>query len=196
MDVTEKIKANLAAIKKIVFEEETETTQEETFVDVKAADGTILRIEPAVEVGATAKVVDEAGEMTDAADGDIELEDGTVISVEGGIVANVATAEIEEEMAEETKEEEDEAEKFDAEKFGADLEAKILASVDEKFSELLTKLSEVDERFTASTKLTVDLVEQLIEEPAAEPAKPSKNIFKTEDKKNKLVEQFTKTFKK
>lgn len=194
MDVTEKIKANLAAIKKIVFEEEPKTPQGENFVDVKAADGTILRIEPAVEVGATAKVVDEAGEMTDAADGDIELEDGAVISVEGGIVANVATAEIEEEMAEEPKE--DEAEKFDAEKFGADLEAKILASVDEKFSELLTKLSEVDERFTASTKLTVDLVEQLIKEPAAEPAKPSKNIFKTEDKKNKLVEQFTKTFKK
>ena len=96
------IAEKLGAIKALFAEEEEAPKVEEApeteanFLDVKSADGSILRIEPAIEVGATVMAIDESGEMIAAADGDIELETGTVITVEAGIISNVVMIETEE----------------------------------------------------------------------------------------------------
>ena len=53
----EKITAKLSAIKKVLAEEEIPVAME----DAKLVDGTIVRIEPAIEIGATVQVISEDG---------------------------------------------------------------------------------------------------------------------------------------
>ena len=75
-----------------------EPTTEQTFIDAKLVDGTIVRYEK-LEVGQTLFVIDEAGNELPAPDGDHELEDGTKVTVESGIITEVASKD--EEMPEE-----------------------------------------------------------------------------------------------
>jgi len=67
-----------------------EPTTEQTFIDAKLVDGTIVRYE-SLEVGLPLMVIDEAGNELPAPDGEHELEDGTMLTVEGGIITEVAT---------------------------------------------------------------------------------------------------------
>ena len=100
----ENIVAKLSKIKKVLLEEaETESVELE---DVRMVDGTILRIEPAIEVGATVQVIDENGELIDAPDGDHELEDGRVVRTEGAVIVELIEVEGEEVVEEEMSEEE------------------------------------------------------------------------------------------
>jgi len=69
-----------------------EPTIKQTFIDAKLVDGTIIRYE-SLEVGMPLMVIDEAGNELPAPDGEHELEDGTMITVEGGIITEVATKE-------------------------------------------------------------------------------------------------------
>ena len=69
-----------------------EPTTEQTFIDAKLVDGTIVRYE-SLEVGLPLMVIDEAGNELPAPDGEHELEDGTMLTVEGGIITEVATKE-------------------------------------------------------------------------------------------------------
>jgi len=69
-----------------------EPTTEQTFIDAKLVDGTIIRYE-SLEVGLPLMVIDETGNELPAPDGEHELEDGTMITVEGGIITEVATKE-------------------------------------------------------------------------------------------------------
>ncbi len=194
MDLREKIEAKLAEIKKVVFEEE---ATEKDFVDAKTATGDILKVEPAIEVGAQVMVITEDGEEAPAPDGSYELEDGAVIAVESGIIANVETLEApaEEKMSEETPEETEPT-----------LEDKLLAKVTELVeghkAELDAKieglkfattedLKAIDDKFSQVTKDTVEAIETIIESEATEAeTKVSKNPFKKADKKNHLVERF------
>jgi hypothetical protein len=91
MNISELVGNKLPEIKKVLFgsddtTETVETTEEAAveaaFLDAKLVDGTIVRVEPAVEVGAVVKVIDEAANEIDAPDGDHELEDGTIINGE------------------------------------------------------------------------------------------------------------------
>ncbi len=100
----ENIVAKLSKIKKVLLEEaETESVELE---DVRMVDGTILRIEPAIEVGATVQVIGEDGELIDAPDGDHELEDGRVVRTEGAVIVELIEVEGEEVVEEEMSEEE------------------------------------------------------------------------------------------
>ena len=94
---------------------------EAAFLDAKLVDGTIVRIEPAVEVGAVVKVIDEAANELDAPDGDHELEDGTIIRTEGAVVVEVMAPEVEEE------EPEAEAEEVEEEMSTEDVDVKMSA---------------------------------------------------------------------
>jgi hypothetical protein len=67
-----------------------EPTTEQTFIDAKLVDGTIIRYK-SLEVGLPLMVIDEAGNELPAPDGEHELEDGTMITVESGIITEVAT---------------------------------------------------------------------------------------------------------
>jgi len=69
-----------------------DTTSKEAFIDAKLVDGTIVRYE-SLEVGLPLMVIDEAGNELPAPDGEHELEDGTMLTVEGGIITEVATKE-------------------------------------------------------------------------------------------------------
>lgn len=173
-----------------------EETTEETTVeleDVKMVDGTILRIEPAIEVGATVQVIDENGEMIDAPDGDHELEDGRVLKTEGGIVVEVLGVEgeevVEEEMSEETPE--PTQPKLDVEALQNQLIDKLNTAITDKINNL--KFAKEDE-VSALKKENAELKESLIEltelvgkfaaTPAEEPKKKVKNPFAKQDKQN------------
>lgn len=134
----EKIRTKLSKIKEVLLEEET-TTEEVQLEDVKLVDGTIVRIEPAIEVGATVQVIGEDGELIDAPDADHELEDGRIIKTEGGIILQVIEVEgeevVEEEMSEETE--------VEKPKVGLDVEAlqnQLIQRLNDSITEKIEKL--------------------------------------------------------
>lgn len=78
------------ALKKLF--EEVQPIVESVFVDVKTADGAVLRIDGAkAEVGGKCLLVDANG-ANPAPDATYTLEDGTSITVMGGVIAEVSTA--------------------------------------------------------------------------------------------------------
>lgn len=196
-EVKDKLKEGLeknpdlfAKVKSLVFGE----TKAEKFEDVRMIDGTILRIEPAIEVGATVGIIGEDGEIVAAPDGEHELESGEIISTEGGLILEVMGAkEEEEEMAEEptspslnvdditaqisNKLTEAIIEKVNNLKFAKEEQIEALTA---KVSELQTEndslvgeLAKNDEKFEAM----FELVEKIAEQPSATPKKESKNVF-------------------
>jgi hypothetical protein len=170
MNIPELVGKNLPEIKKILFRE----TTEEAFVDAKLVDGTIVRVEPALEIGASVAVIGEDGETVAAPDGEHELESGEVVRTEGGVIVEIMTPEPVEEEAEEEKEEEMAAEeKFDSEGFKAD----ILSAVSE-----LIKSEIAAAQFAKTDKVTdiekaVGLITDIVEKMAATPKEaPSKKV--------------------
>jgi hypothetical protein len=101
----ERVTAKLSAIKKVLAEEQ--APEAVALEDAKLIDGTIVRIEPAIEIGATVQVISEDGSLTDAPDASHELESGDVIKTEGGVIIEIIPIEapvedvVEEEMSEE-----------------------------------------------------------------------------------------------
>lgn len=194
MNISELVSGRLPEIKKLLFTEEekvTESAPEEVelkFEDAKLVDGTIVKIEPAIEVGASVEVISEDGETIAAPDAEHELEVGTIIRTEGGIIVEVnevaeeAEEEVEEEAAEEV-EEEMSAEPFDAATFKED----ILGAV----SDLIK--AEIDSAAFASNKkvdevveavgMVSDIIEKMASTPKANPTKKVANPFnpKTSD---------------
>lgn len=74
-----------------------------TFEEVTLSDDSVVMIEPTIEVGASVMIAVE-GESKPVPDGDYELADKRVISVEGGLITNVEEVpEVEEEMSEEAE---------------------------------------------------------------------------------------------
>jgi preprotein translocase subunit YajC len=97
MDIQERVKGKLAEIKKLLFNDE----QAQKFVEATLVDGTVVSVEPAVEVGAVVSVIGDGGEMLPAPDASHELQDGTLVVTEGGIIVEiVAVAEAPAEPAE------------------------------------------------------------------------------------------------
>lgn len=62
---------------------------ETTFKEVKTKDGKILSIEGEMKAGVKANMVDAGGTAAPAPDGSYELEDGSVLTVTGGLVTDV-----------------------------------------------------------------------------------------------------------
>ena len=123
MNIRENLKNNIDALRKLAFnevveevaeptaeatEETTETSTEETtettetekenFVDAQLADGTIVNIEPDIELGASVAVVTEDG-IVPAPDAEHELASGEKIVTVGGVITEIIPSE--EEVAEE-----------------------------------------------------------------------------------------------
>lgn len=103
-------KETLDKVKSLIFGEETtevavEATPEVTEVKLMAAelaDGTMVNIEPALEVGAMVTVEVE-GEVAPMPNGDYPLADGTVVTVMEGAITDIKEVEAEEEEAMETE---------------------------------------------------------------------------------------------
>ena len=188
MNISELVSGKLPEIKKLLFTEEatpavesTEEVVEHSFEDAKLIDGTIVRIEPAIEIGATVEVISEDAETLPAPDASHELENGSVIRTEGGIIVEVLEAEApaeEEEAKEEEKEEEMAAEPaFDSDKFKED----ILGAVSELIkSEIdaaaFASKKNVDE-VTEAVSMVTDIIEKMAATPKSAPTKKVSNPF-------------------
>jgi len=103
-------KETLDKVKSLIFGEEVkeveaEATPEVTEVKLMAAelaDGTMVNIDPALEVGAMVTVEVE-GEVMPMPNGDYPLADGTVVTVMEGAITDIKEVEAEEEEAMETE---------------------------------------------------------------------------------------------
>lgn len=138
-------KETLDKVKSLIFGEETkeveaEATPEVTEVKLMAAelaDGTMVNIEPALEVGAMVTVEVE-GEVAPMPNGEYPLADGTVVTVMEGAITDIKEVEAEEEEAMETEATpEPKAETVTEAKI-----RKIIESTETVFNEQFAKLTE------------------------------------------------------
>ena len=138
-------------------------TAEVKLEDVMLKDGTVLQVEK-MEVGAMANIVTPEGVMP-AADGEYVAEDGTVITVMGGLIAEIATA------AEEAPEAE---------------VAPVVAGINSQLEAVTKRLADIEAKFSAQTielnetkkglGVALSSVEKLTKQPVAislEKQKPS-----------------------
>ena len=187
MNISELVSGKLPEIKKLLFTEATpaaETTEEvveHSFEDAKLVDGTIVRIEPAIEVGATVEVISEDGETLAAPDASHELENGSVIRTEGGIIVEVLEAEApaeEEEAKDEEKEEEMAAEPaFDSDKFKEDILGAVSELIKSEIdSAAFASKKNVDE-VTEAVSMVTDIIEKMAATPKSAPTKKVSNPF-------------------
>ena len=208
MNISELVGDKLPEIKNLLFgteaTEATEEAVEAAFLDAKLVDGTIVRIEPAVEVGAVVKVIDEAANEIDAPDGDHELEDGTIIRTEGAVVVEVMAPEVEEEgpeaeaeeVEEEMASEESTEEDVDVDVKMAAIAADVVAA--EKFASA-EAVEAINTRFDEMEKaigMITDIVEKMAAKPSVEPTKKVNNPFSKATTDADLVEKMKKALKK
>ena len=187
----ENIKANLSKIK-IALGVEDEAPASVELEDIKKVDGTILRIEPAIEIGATVQVIGEDAELIEAPDGDHELESGDVIKTEGGVIIEIMAVEaedevVEEEMSEETPEVK--AQPIDVQALTDNVMNKLNEALNDKINNLkfaaieeVEALTERNKTLTEAVSELVGIVEQFAGTPSEEPTKKVKNPFKRDTK--------------
>ena len=173
MNISELVGKKLPEIKKLLFSE----TTEEAFVDAKLVDGTIVRVEPALEIGASVAVVGEDGEVVPAPDGEHELESGEVVRTEGGVIVEIMTPEPVEEEAEEVEEEMASEEKFDSEGFKADILSAVSKLIKSEIA--AAKFAKTDKvtDIEKAVGLITDIVEKMAATPKEEPSKKVANTF-------------------
>jgi hypothetical protein len=188
MNISELVSRKLPEIKKLLFSEEatpetTETAEEvveHKFEDMKLVDGTIVRIEPALEVGATVEVISEDGEILPAPDASHELESGSIIRTEGGLIVEILEAEApaEEEAKEEEKEEEMAAEPaFDSDKLKEDILGAVSELIKSEIAAAAFASAKKVDEVTEAVGLVTDIIEKMASAPKEAPAKKVSNPF-------------------
>ena len=100
-------KETLDKVKKLIFGEETVEATPTEVIEVKLmsmelADGTMINVEPALEVGAMVTVEVE-GVVAPIPNGEYPLADGTIIAISEGAISDIKEVEAEEEEAMETE---------------------------------------------------------------------------------------------
>ena len=181
MEIQERVKAKLGEIKKLLF------ADAQKFVEATLVDGTLVSVEPAVEVGAVVSVIGEGGEMLPAPDGSHELQDGTLIVTEGGLIVEIvavteAPAEPAEAAAEPNK---------PAALSVDDIQAKVMAKVSQSIAERINSMKFAAAKDVAALKKEnaelkkalgelADVFEAFATAPVAEPKKKVNNPFKAE----------------
>lgn len=175
---------------------ETETTNE-TFVDAKLADGTIVRYEK-LEVGMPLMVIDEAGNELPAPNGEHELEGGIMVKVEDGIIIEVATKE--EEMPEEEMPLEQPmaaVETITKEEFETlKAEVETLKTKFEEFTKTNDTITAENTAMRAIVKETFSIVEALAKVPSTNPVEvKNTNPFKKSISREQEIENLINKFK-
>lgn len=179
MNISELVSGKLPEIKKLLFKDEAanaspesneaaEEVVEHKFEDMKLVDGTIVRIEPAVEVGATVEVISEDAETLPAPDATHELENGNMIRTEGGVIVEVMepeAEEVEEEAKDEEKEEMAAEPTFDSDKF----KEEVLGAVSELIKGEIDAAAFASKKNVDEVTEAVGLVTDIIEKMAATP---------------------------
>ena len=175
-----------------------EPTTEQTFIDAKLMDGTIVRYEK-LEVGETLLVIDEAGNELPAPDGEHELEDGTKVTVEAGIITEVASKEEEAPEAEEAPIEQPMAAVESVSKEDFETLKNEVADLKTKFEEFSTTnetLSADNIAMKEIVKETFSIVEKLAKVPSDNPITVrSNNPFKKTVSREQELENLINKFK-
>jgi hypothetical protein len=187
----ENIKANLSKIK-IALGVDDEAPASVELEDIKKVDGTILRIEPAIEIGATVQVIGEDAQLIEAPDGDHELESGDVIKTEGGVIIEIMAVKAEEEVVEEEMSQETpevKAQPIDVQALTDNVMNKLNEALNDKINNLkfaaiadVKTLTERNKNLTEAVSELVGIVEQFAGTPSEEPTKKVKNPFKQDSK--------------
>lgn len=195
MNISELVGSKLPEIKKLLFSE----TTEEAFVDAKLVDGTIVRVEPALEIGASVAVVGEDAETVPAPDGEHELESGEVVRTEGGVIVEILEPEVEEEAGEDKEEEmaaEETEEKFDAEGFKADILSAVSELIKSEIAAAQFAKTEKVSDIEKAVGLITDIVEKMAATPKEEPSKKVANPFNKGIDYTEMVEKMRAITKK
>lgn len=184
MDIKETIKKMLgdekfAALKKLVMSEEKPEPAPETFKDAKLKDGTVVRYEGDTPAeGAKIMVISEEGE-TPAPDGDHEMEDGTVITVAGGMIAAVKPIE--------AKKEEEPIQAVSVEDFKASKKEVLIIKDSIKSLEAENKILKTEMQSSKKVIAGIfEIMEKIAELPSEEPIEKPKVSFKKAEKENKI----------
>jgi hypothetical protein len=189
MNISEEIKAKMPLIKKLLF------GSVEKFIDAKLVDGTLVRIEPELAIGSMVQVIGADGELLPAPDAQHQLEDGSVVVTEGGLILEVIAAP---EVVEEVDEVMEAAPVAPAPSFNMDdiqkaVMGKVAGAITERINNL--KFASVNEVATlrkenADLKNAVselaDLFEKFVATPTEQPTKKVPNYFKTEEPNDNL----------
>jgi prophage DNA circulation protein len=144
----------------------------EEVVELKEAtltDGTIIKYD-SLEVGSMVMVITEEGEVP-APDAAHQLEDGTIVTTEGGAITEIVEAEEAPEVSEEDEMFNAEQEFAALKKENENLKAE-LAKVQAQFAEIPNTLKAMSDTLEQVEKV----VEMAAQEPAAQPAEKQKNI--------------------
>ncbi len=183
MDIQERVKSKLAEIKRLVFAD----GQAQKFVETTLVDGTVVSVEPALEKGAVVSVIGDGGEMLPAPDASHELQDGTVVVTEGGIIVEiVAVAEAPAEPAEAAAEP-----NKPAALSVDDIQAAVMAKVSQSIAERINSMKFAAAKDVAALRKEngelkkalgelADVFEAFATAPVAEPKKKVNNPFKSE----------------
>ena len=175
-----------------------EPTTEQTFIDAKLMDGTIVRYEK-LEVGMPLLVIDEAGNELPAPDGEHELEDGTKVTIEAGIITEVASKEEEAPEEEEAPIEQPMAAVESVSKEDFETLKNEVADLKSKFEEFSTTnetLSADNIAMKEIVKETFSIVEKLAKVPSDNPITVrSNNPFKKTVSREQELENLINKFK-
>lgn len=189
MNISEEIKAKMPLIKKLLF------GSVEKFIDAKLVDGTLVRIEPELAIGSMVQVIGADGELLPAPDAQHQLEDGSVVVTEGGLILEVIAAP---EVVEEVDKVMEAAPVAPAPSFNMEdiqkaVMGKVAGAITERINNL--KFASVNEVATlrkenADLKNAVselaDLFEKFVATPTEQPTKKVPNYFKTEEPNDNL----------
>jgi len=189
MNISEEIKAKMPAIKKLLF------GSVEKFIDAKLVDGTLVRIEPDVAVGSMVQVIGADGELLPAPDAQHQLEDGSVVVTEGGLILEIIAAPEEVVEVAEVMEAAPvaSAPSFNMEDIQKAVMGKVAGAITERINNL--KFASVNEVATlrkenADLKSAVSelasLFEKFVATPTEQPTKKVANYFKTEEPNDNL----------
>ena len=157
----------------------------EKFEDVSLLNGTTIMVEPALEVGAAAVVMDEEIPVPLPV-GEYELNDGRIlVVVEAGIIDAINEASTEEEVVEEELGEEVKPESTDKEREARRVIESIVTekvfALEEKFKkqieDLTTALSEEKKERTEFSKESLELISKIGNEPKEEPKQTKRSAF-------------------
>lgn len=150
--------------------------------EMKTKDGKVLTIDGELKEGATVMLVDPTNGPSQAPDGDHELEDGTIITVAGGLVTMVKPVSAPEPAAEMAQVVQQMEAKFSAQT--KEIEKSYSVKLAEQKKDFEDKLKDLSNKVLLTSQLLDKIIETPIDTIEFSAAKSSKAL--TEEEYNKL----------
>lgn len=174
-------KTIIEKVKAIIFGEDKPLIK---FMDANLEDGTLIQIEPALELGAAVVVLKEDGSVVPASDDTHTLADGTKVTTVEGVITEILPKE--EEVIEEEEVEVPLADEPQADKVKKVIESIIKESHFAKQDEVMTKeqvTNAINEMKSEIMKSVFEAFKSFAEEPIVTPTEKPLNKFKKEPRK-------------